>query len=294
LIGAALLGPPVASGIDWLSVAPNRTSALAESNGSQIWIPDLSAAGTSQALSRIPLAQQAFWATDASQAVILAAGAQLVWLTGFNSGPVSLSNWNLESYSRAGSTRAETARTRSPRPEAVWSLLAADSAADQVLLTLYNGEIWEIWLASSTVPPVRIPFSGHPVAAAFAPGTGGVYVADAALHQIVQIQNLRTTPVQTTLVSSEVYIKNPTAAALSADGNRLFVADGTDSVIRVFDLAGDAALLAELPSGAVPVSLTAFATDRFVVNAGIIASGQPFFFLDTGVQAKVSFVPRGQ
>jgi len=52
IIGSAVQGPSVATGIDWASVAPNQTSALAQQNGSQIWIPDLSAAGTFQVLDR--------------------------------------------------------------------------------------------------------------------------------------------------------------------------------------------------------------------------------------------------
>jgi hypothetical protein len=301
LIGSAALGPPVASAIDWLSVAPNQTSALAESGGSLVSIPNLSAAGTSLALNNIPMAQQAFWAADASQAVVLADGAKLFWLTNLNSSPVPLSSWNLDSYSRGGSTNRDAAQTRPPGQQAVWSLLAADSSANQVLLALQTGETWQIWLASSTVPPVEIPFSGLPRAAAFASGNGSVFVADAAGHRIVQIQSLQTTPVLTTLVSSEVYVKDPTSMALSSDGSRLFIGDRSDNVIRVFNAgggsAGAVAPLAELPTAAAPLSLTAFVPGQFVMNAAVNtaqAASQPVFILDTAVPATVSFVPRGK
>ncbi len=307
LIGAAVVGPSVADGIDWLSVAPNQKSALAGRSGSTVWIPDLSVAGTSQVLDRVPLAQQAFWAADASQAVVVTTGEQLIWLTGFNSVPVPLSSWNLELYNRGGSANSTTeapVRVGSRRPQTVWSLLAADSAANQVLLLSQTMGYWQIWLASATAPPLNIPYSGHPVAAAFAPGAAGLFIADAANHQIVQIQNPDTSPVFTTIVSSELLVNDPAAIALSADGTRLFVADRTDSVIRVFDVSGSGSSgaasvspMAELPATALPVSLTSFAPDRFLMNAGNDGPGsadQPFYFLDTGVPGGISFVPRGQ
>jgi hypothetical protein len=294
-IGAAVLGPSVADGIDWVSMAPNQKSALAERNGSRIWMPDLSLAGTWQNLDRTPLARQAIWATDSSRAVILAEGAQVFWLDIINSVPVPESSWTLERYSRIGSPRPQPLRIGLGRDETVWSLLAADSSADKVLLASRTGENWQIWLASTTLPPLRIPFSGHPVAAAFAAGAGGVFVADAASHSIVRIQNLEMAPVLTSVFSSEVYVNDPAALVLSSDGNRLFVADRTDKMIRVIDLSGN--LKAELPSDVAPVSLTNVSPDRFLVNAGQDAghdAGQPLYVLDTGVIAKVSFVPRGE
>jgi DNA-binding beta-propeller fold protein YncE len=301
-IGSAAVGPSVASGIDRVSVAPNQKSALAVQNGSQIWIPDLSVPGTSQPLDRIPGIQQVFWAIDSSQAAVLAPGQELLWLNNFSSGPVPVSTWNLQSYgpsSARDAASAQIVRIGRSSEEAVWSLLAADSAANRVLLTVRTAGVWQIWLASSTVPPINIPFSGQPVAAAFNPSNGSIFVADAAGHQVVQIQNLNTNPIFTTLVSSSVYVNDPTAMVLSSDGNRLFLADHTDNVIRIFDVSGSAggasgvplAPMAELATAIAPVSLTAFAADRFVMNTGSI---QPVFFLDTGVSPKLSFVPGGR
>jgi hypothetical protein len=307
-IGAATLGPPAVTGIDWAAIAPNAKSAIAEQNGAEIWIPDLTSPAVVQSLDRIPLSQEAFWASDSSQAVILAAGGQLIWLNNFSSGPVSVSTWNLQSYTRAVSANSgvarnlgDVARSGPPPRRATWTLLAADSSADRVLLALHNGETWQLWFASSTVPPQMIPFDGHPVAAAFAPATGGVYVADAAGHRLVQIQNPGSNPVLTTVIASDVYIHDPAALALSSDGNRLFVADHTDSMIRAFDsgaaTGAASAPIAELPTSAAPVSLTVFAPDRYRINTVATpgqSPGQPLFFLDTGVPSTVLFVPGEQ
>jgi len=163
-----------------------------------------------------------------------------------------------------------------------------------VLLAAQTGEIWQLWFASSTVPPQNIPFSGRPAATVFSPGAGGIFVSDAAGHRVVQIQNPGTIPVLTNVISSEAYVNDLAALAISSDGKRLFVADHSGSVIRVFDLsaigASDSAPTAELPTGAAPVSFTAFSSDRYIVNTGGSA-GQPIFFLNTGVPSNMSFVP---
>jgi hypothetical protein len=286
-VGAAVLGSSVFGEIDWASLAPNQKSALAERNGFLIWIPDLAAPERWQTLDRLPEVQQAFWAADASRAALLTKGDQLIWLTNFNSAPVPLSTWNLVRSGRPGL----------PREQVAWTILAADSAADKVLLAARTGQTWNLWLASASEPPVKIRFSGHPVAAAFSPKDGGVFVADAVSHRIVQIQNAGTTPILTDLISSELLLKDPAAMVLSADGNRLFVADHTDKMIRVISSGaggtGPAALLAELPTDTAPDSLTILAPDRYILNADDTGS-QPLFLLTTGPVSGVSFVPRGQ
>jgi hypothetical protein len=219
-------------------------------------------------------------------------------VTNFSLDPVPFASWNLESTGRVRS--GPRIRQGSAARETVWSLLAADSAGDRVLLSLVSGESSQIFLASATAPPVKIPFDGFPVAAAFAPGANSVFVADAAGHRIVAVANLQTSPALTTLVSSAVYVGDPAAMAVSSDGNRLFVADRADSLISMFDLsaagAGNANPLLQLATGAAPESLTAFSPDRFLLNAENAGgtAAQPLYFLDTGVSARVAFVPRGE
>ena len=300
-IGSAVLGPSVTGGIDWASLAPNHKYAIAEQNGSQVWIPDLASGDSTQVLDRIPPAHQAFWADDASQAAILAEGNQLIWITNFSSGPVPVSTWHLDDYVRpSGSNQARNPRVALVRTR--WSVLAADSSAERVLLASYSDETWQIWIASRTAPPQNIAFSGRPVAAAFARGNADVFVADGAGHRIVQIRNSDTIPDPSDVVSSAVYVNDPTAMVVSSDGSRLFVADGADSVIRVFDVStGSSTPISELSTGTPPLSLTLFAKDRFVLNAGVLrvrpiaqTGSQPVFFLDTGIAPGISFVPGEQ
>ena len=177
-IGSAVLGPSVTGGIEWASVAPNQKYAIAEQNGSQVWIPNLASADSIRVLDRVSPARQAFWADDASQAAILAEGNQLIWITNFSSGPVPVSTWRLDNYVHpGGSNQAGDRRSALLRTQARWTVLAADSSAERVLLASFSDETWQLWVASPPVPPPNLAVSGRPGAAAFARGTSDVFVA---------------------------------------------------------------------------------------------------------------------
>lgn len=300
LIGAASVGSPVALGLDWASLAPNQKSALAGKNGSAVWIPDLAAAASLQTVEGIPAVRQVLWAADSTRAVVLTSDSRLFWLTGFDSSPVPLAIQDLDGASRESSGRTgraapETARIGLPRRNTVWRLLAADSSAGQALLVSHAAGTRRLWLASSASPPRPIPFPGLPSAAVFVPASSAAFAADAAGHRIVRIDNMDASPSFTTLVSSAVYVDDPAAMALSADGDRLFLADRADRAIRVFDSRTGGAPGEELSTAAPPVSLTLSTTDRFLINEGAAPpAGQPFYFLTTGNPAKVLFVPREQ
>jgi hypothetical protein len=279
-LGSATLGPSIVGEIDWASIAPNRKSALLLRNAGMVWIPDLGTPAQAQNLDGMPVAQQLFWASDSSQAVMLATQGELVWLTNFGSSPKAAAKWSLE---------AESPKAR-VRERLRWSILAADSTADQVLLASNFGDKWELWLASPAMPPASIPFAGTPAAAVFASGTSGAFVADTAAHQIDQIRGLGANPASTPLLTSAVYVNDPAGLALSADGSRLFIADRETNLIRVFD-SGSGAFVTELPGASAPQSVTVFASGLFLLGS---SPPEPFLFLDTSASTRVVFVPRGE
>jgi hypothetical protein len=279
-LGSATLGPSVLGEVDWASIAPNRKSALIRRNAAVVWIPDVGKPSQAQDLEGIPFAEQLFWASDSSQAVMLATEGQLVWLTNFGSSPSAGAKWSLE----ADSPKARV------RERLRWSILATDSAAGKVLLASNFGDKWQLWLASPTMPPASIPFSGIPVAAVFASGSATVFVADAASHQIDQINGLSANPVSTPLLTSAVYVNHPAGLALSADDSRLFIADPATNLIRVFD-SGSGAFVTELPAASAPRSVNLYASGLFLLGSSPPA---PFLFLDTSASARVVFVPRGE
>jgi len=280
--GSAYLGPSLLSGLDSAFLAPNQHSGLVVRNGSLLWVADLLAPDNSQSLDSAFRPQQVFWSSDSSRAAILTPGNRLIWLTNFGSSPTREAGWVLKSSGRSG--------VAAERPH--WNLLAADSSAGNVLLAFGTATESELWFASASSPPVLVPWTGRAVAAVFTSGKTAAFVLDAATNQIVRIENFVATPTVTMVLSSEPYLSGAVGMALSADGGRLFVADGAGHAVRVFD-SGAGALLAELPAEASPASLVAISPTRFMLNGNAGAS-QPLFFLDTLQPARVFFIPRGE
>jgi DNA-binding beta-propeller fold protein YncE len=280
IVGSSYPGPILLDGVDWASFALNHNYALVTRDGVLAWIPDLNASDlaanfSTYTLLGIPLPQRVVWAADSTRAAILVAGTpQLVWLGHFDGSPRLEASWDLD-----GS-------------QTNWTLLAADSSANQALLTSQQGGVWRLWLASPTKSPVLIAGLTQPMAAVFAQGGTIAFVADAASHQVVQLSGLNTQPVVAPIVVSDTYVADPVGIALSSDGSRLFLADGAGKVIRVFQ-TGSGALSAELTLQMAPQSLIAFSQNSFLLG-GRDQKYQPFYFLDTRADGRVSFVPVGQ
>jgi DNA-binding beta-propeller fold protein YncE len=281
ILGSSYPGAVVLDGIDWASFALNHKSALISHAGALAWIPDLSVSDLganleSHSLPDVPLPQQVIWAADSTRAAILtAASPQLAWLGHFDGTPRLAASWALDGNQTG------------------WALLAADTNANQVLLTSQEGDLRRLWLASPTNAPVLVTGLTNPTAAAFAQSGTTAFVADSATHQVVSISGLNSTnPVIAPLVASEQYVADPAAIALCKDGSRLFLADGGGKVIRAFEIA-TGTLSAELPVPFAPTSLTAVSSNSFLVG-GRDQKEQPFFFLDTQTGGRVLFVPVGQ
>jgi hypothetical protein len=258
----------------------NRKSALVYRGGILAWVPNLSASNlsvdfASYGLLNVPLPQQVIWAAGSTQAVVLPAGSpRLVWLGQFDASPRIVASWDLDSS------------------QTNWSLLAADSAANQALLASQSGDSTQLWLVSQAKAPLKIAGFSQPVAAVIASGGSTAFVADAATHQILLVRGLNASPSAAPFVVSEQYVADPVGLALSNDGTRLFLADGSGKVIRVFQ-TNTGALGAELPLQAAPLSLTPLSSNSFLLD-GRTQKEQPFFFLDTRANGRVFFVPAGQ
>jgi hypothetical protein len=280
IVGSSYPGPVLLDGVDWASFALNHQSALLSRGGVLAWIPDLSAPDlaanfSTYSLLGVPQPQQVMWAADSTRAAVLVAGVpQLVWLVAFDGSPRVEASWDLD-----GS-------------QTNWSLLAADSSARRALLAAQQGDVWRLWLASPTQAPVLIDGFTKPAAAVFAQGGTIAFVADAASHQVVRISGLNSKPVVAPIVVSDTYVADPVGIALSKDGSRLFLADGAGKMIRVF-LTVTGALSSELPLQMAPQSLTATSSNSFLLG-GRDRKDQPFYFLDTRADGRVSFVPVGQ
>jgi hypothetical protein len=146
-------------------------------------------------------------------------------------------------------------------------------------------------IASSTIPPVVIPFPGRAVASAFASTSSAVFIADAASGRIVRIDDPAGLATITPIMTSSAYFGDPAGIVLSADDNHIFSVDRAALVIREFD-ATTGAMISALEPDAASQYVRLFTPGRFVLDPG--ASGQPFLFLDTTQPAQVTFVPKPQ
>lgn len=280
IVGSSYPGQVLLDNVDWASFALNHKSALVYRAGILAWVPNLCALNLSDdfasySLLNVPLPQQVIWAADSTRAVALVAGSpRLVWLGQFDASPRIVASWDLDSS------------------QTHWYLLAADSSANQALLASQSGDAFQLWLVSQTKAPVKIAGFSRPVAAVIARGGSTAFVADAATHQILLVRGLNASPAVAPFVVSEQYVADPVGLALSSDGTRLFLADGSNKVIRVFQ-ANTGVLGAELPLQTAPLSLTTLSTSSFLLD-GRTQKEQPFFLLDTRADGKVFFVPAGQ
>ncbi len=280
IIGSSYPGPVLLDGVEWASFALNHKSALIYRSGTLASVPDLSAPDVAANLGsysslNIPLPQQVLWAADSTRALVLASGSpSLLWLTQLDAAERVEASWDLDSS------------------QTHWSLLAADSGLNQVLLVSQAGDSSQLWLVSRTQAPSRIAGFNRPTAAVIASVGATAFVADAGTHQILQINGLGGNPVIVSIVASEQYVADPVGLALSSDGSRLFEVDGKAQKVRVFQ-ANTGVLSAELALQSAPVSLTPLSSNSFLLN-GRTRKDQPFFFLDTQLDGRVFFAPAGQ
>ena len=279
-VGSALLGAPVASGVEWVSLAPNQQSAILQKNRTQSWVPNLADSAQTFSLPHLPSARQAMWAADSSRAVLLT-NAQIFWLTNFTSTPVAQTGWNLTGA--ASPARHGTA--------AIWTLLATDATADKVLLGAETAQGWQLWEASTTTAPVQVAVFARPVVAAFASTSSAAFIADVATNQVFRL-TLGSTPPLTPLLSSATYVSHVSGIALSSDDARLFLADPSAKAVHVLS-ASNGAFLQDLSTSDAVGSITPVASGLFLLNS-VSRSPQPFWFLDTSQPARVAFVPRGE
>lgn len=283
-VGSAVLGPSVLDNLVWASVAPNQKSALVQQGDSVVWIADLAYPDRSQALDHVPPAQRAFWSADSKRAVILTIDFQLIWLTNFDSNPRPEATWQLDA----------TLPSAGIGPG--WSLLAADSSADRVLLSVsVDGP--SLWTSSRTLPPAAVPLALHPAAAAFANKSDAVFVVDSNSKSVVRIDGLDGTASMTALLSSGDYVSSPAGIVLSQGDDQFMLADRSSFTIRSFD-TGSGSLLAEIPADALPQSMTSVTPGCFLLESTATlpadAASQPMYFLLTNAPAHVMFVPRGK
>ena len=281
-LGSSYAGPAVLTDVAWASIAPGGRSALVVQQGRLWWVQDLSNASLPPVgIDAIDSTSDCRWSADASAAAILSSRtATVTWL----SGPRVTNRLHLPV------SRVTNRRQLPAREDAAWTLLAADSHADSVLLASHAGGIWTLWLVLPNNPPVNLGPAQHPVAAVFAQLSPLVYVAEAGGPRVSRIQLQDGAPAEP-ILGTDDGIQSLSGLALSADDRQLFAADPSARVVRVYDL-GSRQAGAVLPLTESPGALLPSGSGQFLVNSRERPDA-PLLLLDISGPPRVWFVPMG-
>ncbi len=165
------------------------------------------------------------------------------------------------------------------------SALAFDG--QRLIVGVASGGSGGVYLASSQSAPERIAVSASPSAIALAGSS--LYFADNQSQQIWQVQSYATAPAAISF-ASDSSIDSPAGLGVSADGQRLFVANAGNRKLAVYDIVSRAALQSvDLPFTPTRIDLFGDAS-VFLLNG--IGQGPLYVVRDGGAgKAAVFFVP---
>jgi len=275
LLGAARLGSPVLTGVAFASVAPDQRKAITLSEAGLQLIADLrNPAASAQSLpGAIPSASQALWADGSSAAVLFSASEkqlQFVWQDGgaiFLGTPCDLSSL--------------------PAPV---RLLAALPAARIAAVVTSAEEKSAVYLVREGAPPVLAGLFAAPVAAAFAPTGGALYLA--AASSLYRISSFQVHPEMEVLIENAAALDNAIAIAVTNNGPILFIASAASRRIRAYDLNLQR-FLDDLELDSLPSRFESFGATSFVLNP-LRAARDPVLILETVPAPRVIFIPSGE
>ena len=270
--GAAYLGNGVAIGLDAASVAPDGSAALAVERGGKLVLytglrnahpAALAVAGA------IASPDQFAWAANASAAAVYSSRAgQAQILTGLPPSPAAASPIDLSSL--PGQVTA----------------LAFDG--QRLILAVASADSGGIYLASASSGIQRIATAAAPSAIALAGSS--LFFSDSQSQQIFQVHDYAGTP-GAAVFANDSGINSPAGLQVSADGQRLFVANAGSRKLAVYDVPSRASV-ESLDLAFTPTRLDRFGDPSvFLLNA----SGQgPLYVVHDGGPGKaaaVYFVP---
>jgi hypothetical protein len=277
--GAAYLGPAAATGLESASVAPDGSAALAvQRTGKLVLYTGLHGASpVVLAVSGAVASPSLFaWAADGSAAAVYSARTgEGQMLTGLAASPAAAAPIDLASL---------------PGPVAA---LACDGQRLIVAVaSAGGGGIGGIYLAgapeSGSAGLQLIAPAASPSAIALAGSS--LFFSDSQAQQILLVQNYASAPVAV-VFANDSGIRSPAGLQVSADGQRLFVANAGNRTLAVYDIASRA------PVASLDLAFTPTRLDRFGDASVFLMNGTgqgPLYVVrDGGVgkTAAVYFVP---
>ncbi len=268
--GAAYIGAPVASQVAAASISPDGSAALVIQLGRLVLYTGLRSGSSSSLVidNAITGVDHLVWSADGSAAAVYAsktAHGQLLSNLAQTPGagaPIDLSGI-------AGTVTA----------------LACDG--QHIVTGATSSESGGIYLAGPQTALQRIASASNPSALVLA--GANLYFADRQSQQIWEVESYAKTPAAV-LFASDSGISSPVGLQVSADGKRLYTANGGNHTLAIYDVASRS------PLSTIDLDFTPTGLDRFGASSVYLFSsaGQgPLHVLTDANTAKIAvfFVP---
>jgi hypothetical protein len=270
LPGAASFGPALLDNLELASVAPAQNYGIVFADGECFSVSGLGSKISKAAIQNVPARPRGIaWAAGGSLA-ILYSGSWFQTIAGFPNAPEAGATVDVSTL--GGSLTA----------------VASDAPGKQIAVAV-NGEQAGVYLFSGG-QFTRLASLAQPISLSFSPDGETLYALDAATLQITAI-TLSSHGIQTLPLPG---LTNPVAiqAFQGESGVVLYVAAGSDRVLRVLDVSSEQAV-ANVALLFQPTGLAPFGSNSFVL-ASRSQAANPLWLLSSTPQPAAYFVPAVQ
>ena len=270
--GAARIGSPLLSHVDFASIAPDGNWALIVRAGHSSLINGIATQTPleSPVSGFIDAVERVVWNRDGSAAVLYSAAANQLQRVQFSGAaatpdaPLDLSPWGTP------------------------AALAIDPAGRQIAFGIVQSGLY---VFSGGQSPALLSTMAQPAAAAF-DSSGRLYAFDADQQQIIAFDASMNPSTFASLAQPGVPAVAPAGLALSGDGRYLLLADSAAQAVRIYD-TGSAALTRTIPLDFAPTRFEALSSTPTILLNGDRAH-EWLLMLDAGQLPHLVFVPASQ
>lgn len=278
LAGSSFLGDPLLTGLQFASVAPNGTTAVAVWPDRVELVADLGKYPDSSSVIGGALANpnQIFWDRNSSAAVFLSSTERQIQFVHRNGGSFSVSSLGLPDSC--------TGRVKALAADAANAIAAVLCTPDQDA-----GGTQNLFLIQPNAGPALVQTPSTPVSAAFALN-GSFYLAGSD-SSISVIRNPASNSTAEFLFVENDVLNGAAALMVQSTDQLLYSADSSQRRVRVYDL-NTFQKVDDLDVGWQPTQFQPFLSNSFLMNTGG-SSSEPRLLLRTAPQRLVLFVPAG-
>ncbi len=271
--GSASFGPALLDSLDVASIAPRQNYGIVFQSGKCLFVSGLGSKISATAIAGVSAHPDGIvWSADGSLAILYShAGRWFQTIAGFPKGPAAGALVDVSSLGGA------------------FTAVAADMPGQQIVVAVSgeNGAVYQ----SSNGQFTHLASMQKPISLSFSSDSRTLYALDAATAEVTAV-TLNSRGLQTLALPG---ITNPIAIQSQADSqNRqvLYVAGGTDRLVRILDVASQQIVI-DVPLVFQPTSLDPFGSSSFVL-ASRSKSANPLWLFAVTPQPAAYFVPAVQ